>query len=149
MLTLIASFFLASAAQAAAPATQPIAAQSAPADWRTRPMTAGTWTWRNGADFSEALFSDSRGVQFTLRCTRSTRRVSFSRPGALASTPIRIATTSSERQLGPGNSVAFNDPLLDAIAFSRGRLWISAGGTMPLVLRSGAEPARAIEDCRS
>jgi hypothetical protein len=130
-------------------AAQPITTPPAPADWRTRPMTAGSWTWRTSADVSEAAFSDSRGIQFVLRCTRATRRVSFSRPGAPVSTPIRIATTSSERQLGIGNAVAANDPLLDAIAFTRGRLWVAAGATMPLVLRSAAEPARAVEDCRS
>jgi hypothetical protein len=45
--------------------------------------------------------------------------------------------------------VLANDPLLDAIAFSRGRLWVDVQGTSPLVLRSAAEPARSIEDCRS
>ena len=45
--------------------------------------------------------------------------------------------------------VLANDPLLDAIAFSRGRLWVDASGTMPLILRAAAEPARSIEDCRS
>jgi hypothetical protein len=123
--------------------------QSAPADWRTRPLTAGVWTWRGSAEASEAIFSDSRGPQLLIRCTRATRRVSFSRTGAPPAAPIRIATTSSERQLGPGNMVLAGDPLLDAIAFSRGRLWVDVQGTMPLVLRSAAEPARSIEDCRS
>nr|WP_314444310.1 hypothetical protein [uncultured Sphingomonas sp.] len=140
MLTLI----LAALQAAAAPLTQP-----APADWRTRPITAGAWTWRNAADASEAVFSDSRGALLVIRCTRATRRVSFSRTGTASATPIRIATTSSERQLPLGNMLLANDPLLDAIAFSRGRLWVDARGAMPLVLRSAAEPARAVEDCRS
>jgi hypothetical protein len=129
------------AAQAAAPT--PV-----PADWRSRPFTAGTWTWRFTPEASEALFSDPRGVQLVIRCTRATRRVSFSRIGAAPTSPIRIATTSSQRQLPPGNMVLASDPLLDAIAFSRGRLWVDAQGTMPLVLRAAAEPARSIEDCR-
>jgi hypothetical protein len=133
---------------AAAPATQP-ATQPAPTDWRTRPINAGVWTWRSSADSSEAVFSDSRGPQFIIRCSRATRRVTFSRVGTAQVTPIRIATTSSERQLAPGNMVLAADPLLDAIAFSRGRLWVDARGTMPLILRAAAEPARAIEDCRS
>lgn len=139
---------LAALQAAATPVPQP-ASQPAPADWRTRPITAGSWTWRNAPDSSEALFSDSRGVQLVIRCTRSTRRVSFSRTGVVPAAPIRIATTSSERQLGPGNMVLATDPLLDAIAFSRGRLWVDARGAMPLILRSAAEPARAVEDCRS
>lgn len=124
-------------------------APAAPADWRTRPLTAGAWTWRTMADSSEAIFSDSRGPQLTIRCTRSTRRISFFRTGALATVPIRVATTTGDRLLPVGNSLLANDPLLDAVAFSRGRLWFDAQGTMPLVLRSSPEPARAIEDCRS
>jgi hypothetical protein len=121
----------------------------APADWRVRPITAGVWTWRSSAEASEAIFSDSRGVQLVIRCTRATRRVSFSRTGAKPAAPIRIATTSSERVLPPGNMLLASDPLLDAIAFSRGRLWVDVRGSMPLVLRSAPEPARSIEDCRS
>ena len=131
-------------AVAAAPTSQ-----AAPTDWRTRPITAGVWTWRSTPDASEAIFTDSRGPQLVIRCTRATRRVSFSRTGAAPTVPIRIATTSSERQLAPGNMVLASDPLLDAIAFSRGRLWVDVQGMMPLVLRSAAEPARSIEDCRS
>ena len=135
---------LAALQTAAAPTLQP-----PPADWRTRPTTAGTWTWRTSPEASEALFSDSRGVQLTIRCTRATRRVNFSRAGATPAQPIRIATTSSERQLPLGNMLLASDPLLDAIAFSRGRLWVDVTGVMPLVLRSAPEPARAVEDCRS
>ncbi|WP_300974851.1 hypothetical protein [Sphingomonas sp. LHG3406-1] len=120
----------------------------APADWRARPTNAGTWTWRNAPDASEAIFSDSRGPQLVIRCTRATRRVSFSRTGGGPAAPIRIATTSSERALPPGNMLLASDPLLDAIAFTRGRLWVDVQGTLPLILRSAAEPARAIEDCR-
>jgi hypothetical protein len=126
-----------------------IAANPLPADWRERPVTAGAWTWRSTPESSEAVFSDQRGVQLVIRCTRATRRVSFSRTGASVAVPIRIATTSSQRALPPGNMVLANDPLLDAIAFSRGRLWVDASGTMPLLLRAAAEPARSIEDCRS
>jgi len=42
-----------------------------------------------------------------------------------------------------------NDPILDAIAFTRGRLWVGVSGMIPLIMRGAAEPARAIEDCRS
>lgn len=138
------SLLLALALQAA-PAVQ----ANPPADWRSRPLTAGNWTWRQTADGSEAIFSDSRGPQLILRCTRTTRRVSFSRTGAAPASPIRIATTSSQRQLPGGNMVLSSDPLLDAIAFSRGRLWVDVTGTMPLILRAAPEPARSIEDCRS
>ncbi|GAA4010325.1 hypothetical protein [Sphingomonas humi] len=139
-------FLLALAAFQAAAGALPA---TPPADWRNRPVTAGSWTWRGSPEASEATFSDSRGSQFTMRCTRATRRVSFSRIGAAPTSPIRIATTSSERQLPLGNMLLASDPLLDAISFSRGRLWVDVQGMMPLILRSAAEPARSIEDCRS
>ena len=120
-----------------------------PSDWRSRPITAGDWTWRGTPEASEAIFSDPRGPQLVIRCTRATRRLTFSRTGVAPTVPIRIATTSSQRQLAAGNMVLATDPLLDAIAFSRGRLWVDAAGAMPLFLRSAAEPARAVEDCRS
>ena len=41
-----------------------------------------------------------------------------------------------------------NDPLLDAIAFSRGRFVIEQTGQPPLVLPPHAEIGRVIEDCR-
>ena len=44
--------------------------------------------------------------------------------------------------------LAANDPLLDAIAFSRGRIVVSMPGTAALVVPARPEAARAIEDCR-
>ncbi len=126
-----------------------IVASPVPADWRVRPLTAGSWSWRGDALVSEATFSDPRGAQLVLRCVQATRRVMISRIGSVSTTPIRIATTSSQRVLPPGNMLLGGDPLLDAIAFSRGRLWVDVSGTMPLVVRAAAEPARAVEDCRN
>lgn len=39
------------------------------------------------------------------------------------------------------------DPLLDAIAFSRGRIAVGLPGTSAIVLPAWAEPARVVEDC--
>jgi len=138
---MLALFTLAAAQAALAP--------SPAIDWQQAPLTAGVWIWRSTPEASEAIFSDSRGPAFVLRCTRATRRVSFSRTGALPTAAIRLATTSSERLLPPGHMVLASDPLLDAISFSRGRLGVIVEGSFPLVLRSAPEPARAIEDCRS
>ena len=40
------------------------------------------------------------------------------------------------------------DPLLDAIAFSRGRFAVTMAGGSPLVVPAWPEAARTIEDCR-
>jgi hypothetical protein len=45
--------------------------------------------------------------------------------------------------------VAATDPLLDAIAFSRGRIATAASGAPMLAVASGPETTRVIEDCRS
>jgi hypothetical protein len=41
-----------------------------------------------------------------------------------------------------------NDPILDAMAFSRGRILVEAEGQQPIILPSWAEIARIVEDCR-
>ena len=40
------------------------------------------------------------------------------------------------------------DPLLDAIAFSRGRFTVESESGAMLVLPAWPEPARVVEDCR-
>ena len=126
----------------------PAAPAPLPVNWRAAPLHAGTWLYRTVPGGSEALFQTNLGVQFTIRCTLATRRVSFLRTGAPPTMLLRIMTTTSERTLPVGNTVASFDPVLDAIAFSRGRLAVAAAPAPMLVMPSWAEPARAIEDCR-
>jgi len=40
------------------------------------------------------------------------------------------------------------DPLLDAMALSKGRFAVAVEGAAPLILPSWAEVSRVIEDCR-
>ncbi|SDC10083.1 hypothetical protein SAMN05444678_101352 [Sphingomonas sp. YR710] len=47
-----------------------------------------------------------------------------------------------------GATFAANDPLLDRLAFSRGRFALAAPGLAQVVVPAWAEPARTIEDCR-
>lgn len=92
----------------------------------------------------------------TLRCDRAARQIYFSRAGS-DMRPLTIRTTSLTRALpvqstgGQPPYVAAalpaTDPLLDAIAFSRGRFVVEQSGT-PLVAPPYAEIGRTIEDCR-
>ena len=133
----------------AAPAAPPVAVPVVPpVNWRAAPLTAGTWVYRAIPGGSEAVFQTNLGPQFTVRCTLATRRVSFLRPGAAPGMLLRIMTTSSERTLPVGNAVASFDPVLDAIAFSRGRFAVAGAPAPMLIMPSWAEPARAIEYCR-
>jgi hypothetical protein len=45
-------------------------------------------------------------------------------------------------------SVSARDPLLDAMAFSRGRFAIEGGNLPPLRIPSWTEVSRVVEDCR-
>lgn len=113
----------------------------APADWSVAPLTPGDWA-RSG---SEASY----GGAFALRCEAG--RVTLSRLGAGAGQRLTIRTSYGERSL-PASSgaatLAASDPLLDQIAFSRGRFLVQADGLPPLILPAWPEPARVIEDCR-
>jgi hypothetical protein len=58
------------------------------------------------------------------------------------------ATRLSEGEASVGVSLPAGDPLLDAMAFSRGRIAIEVSGMAPLYLPAWPELARVIEDCR-
>ena len=127
-------------------AAAPAAAQVAPVSFeagKLLPLTPGQWTDAASATGSEARY----GAAFSLRCDRATRTVIISRPGA-APTVLTIATDSVTRNLPVGGRLLANDPLLDAIAFSRGRFLVSEGGAT-LAIPTWPEAARSIEDCRS
>lgn len=130
----------------------------APVDWQDWPRTPGTWTYQRDARGSRALFGTAgRDALAVLRCDRGERRLFLSRPGS-ATAPFTIRTTSTTRSVAaqptggtpPYAATAFapTDPLLDAIAFSRGRFTIEQAGTPALVLPPYAEIGRVIEDCR-
>ena len=130
----------------------------APVDWQDWPRTPGSWSYGRDARGSRALFGTAgQDALVVLRCDQGARRLFLSRSGG-ASTPFTIRTTSSTRSVAaqptgstpPYAATAFapNDPLLDAVAFSRGRFVVEQAGTSALVLPPYAEIGRVIEDCR-
>ena len=137
---------IAAAGQAVVPA--PTSAPAPQQHWRVAPVTAGTWTWRTFPGGSEALFSTPAGVQLTLRCTLASRTVALLRTGALPGVATAVRTTSLERTLPGGGVLGARDPLLDAVAFTRGRWSVEVAGLARLILPSWPEPARTVEDCR-
>lgn len=133
-------------ADRAPPARQPepTAAAAAPVgtgaqDWRDLPLAPGDWSYDSGT--SEARYGD-----FSLRCDSGRRQVVATRAGA--SGPLRLRTTYGERVLPAGGALPAEDPLLDEMAFSRGRFTVDGPGAAPLVLPAWPEPARVVEDCR-
>ena len=136
-------FSLALLAQAPPPARFP---PPPPIDWRVAQLASGQWRYRTVTGGSEAAWSDAAGkTQLSVICSLATRRVLLTRLGG--GVPVTIFTTGTTRLLVSPN-LAATDPLLDQIAFSRGRFAVAAPGAVLLVVPSWAEPARAIEDCR-
>jgi len=120
---------------------------------------AGTWVYATTTEGSAATFNNSSAQpQLTIRCTRSTRHVAILKPASAASPSMWIWTSSQAKSLpatfdASSGRVSVDlgayDPLLDAIASSRGRIGFSTSGLAALVVPPWAEVARVIEDCRA
>ena len=129
----------------------PAGAQSASAAfdaYRAYPATAGDWTHVVTAGGNEARF----GGHFIIRCDRATRLVLLQRlasPGSTAGAMIITTDTALRSFAASSVRLGARDPLLDAIAFSRGRFVVSGGGGTALILPSWPEAARSVEDCRN
>ena len=136
---LIAALLLAAAAPAAA--QQSVSSFEA---GKLLPLASGQWTYFATAGGSIAAY----GSHVQLRCDRTARTVTISRPNG-APAALTITTDSVTRSLPPSGQLIATDPLLDAIALSRGR-FIVWGGTWPAIaVPSWPEAARSIEDCRN
>ncbi|MEA3061916.1 MAG: hypothetical protein QOJ94_1697 [Sphingomonadales bacterium] len=118
-------------------------------DWRDLPLSAGDWTYAAAPEGSRALFG---GGVFTLRCDAARREIELARIAAGAGT-MTVTTSYGTRSLAlPAEGVArlpAADPLLDQMAFSRGRFTIEVEGLERLVIPAWPEPARVVEDCRA
>jgi hypothetical protein len=136
-----------------APAPPPPPAPPPVAAWQDGPLTAGDWSYEPQAR-PRAAFA-RQGPLFVVECTDD-RRIRLARIGGDApASGLTIRTTFGQRTLpaageGPATSatLAASDPLLDEIAFSRGRFLVHVDGVPDLVLPAWPEPARVIEDCR-
>lgn len=142
-----------------APAPSPMPAP-APENWIDAARTPGDWTYRSATGGSVALYGEAQtDARFSIRCDSSARSITFSRAGNAASTvPMRILTETAQRTLnaqptGGGLpyltvTVPARDPLLDAMALTKGRFAVEVAGTPTLYLPAWAEVTRVIEDCR-
>ena len=155
--TIAALLALASASGVSA---QTAVATVAPAiDFSMAAAAPGSWVYSAQPGASEARFIGAGGtVRLTLRCIRATRQVSISHASGVPSPTISVWTSTAARAL-PARfepttmrvtaNVSAYDPLLDAIAFSRGRIAVTLAGSAALVVPAWPEAARTIEDCRN
>ena len=84
--------------------------------------------------------------------------VTVAKPASGAAPLLMLWSTSGSRNLlasyNPATAritaqLASTDTLLDALAFSRGRIGVGVSGTPPLVAPAWPEIARVVEDCRA
>ncbi|MDE2619184.1 MAG: hypothetical protein KGL54_03365 [Sphingomonadales bacterium] len=138
-----------------APTAQP--ATPPPADWRDAPQTAGTWRWSAATGRSTASYGlPAASPVASLSCTSPGETILWTSSEAAGPVPLVVTTTSTRRLLtaepvaGGGVAVLLpaRDPLLDAMAFSRGRFMIEVAGFPALYLPAWPEVSRVIEDCR-
>ena len=122
-------------------------------DWEHAPVTPGDWVWSNAGGRSVATFANGL---LQLRCEREQGAVVMTRRGnATAQVPMTVSTSAMTRTVtatsttgGLAVSLTARDPLLDAMAFSRGHFAVEVPGVAPVYAPSWPEVSRVIEDCR-
>lgn len=151
------------------PAPAPVVAPPAPislsidpadyTDFADKPHTPGTWFYSQTSADSRAVFGTSaRDAVFMMRCDKATRRISLNRPTTLrGQQKMRVDTETASLEfnantLGEGSILAAEfaatDPILDAMAITKGRFAITSPRATPLYIPAWVEVSRVIEDCR-
>lgn len=132
--------------------TPPPPPAEAPGDWRDAPLSPGEWRYDNQGR-SIAYYGPPAAPSLALRCDGGA--VALTRSGGDGGQTLTITTTFGERTVRAetqGTSavatLSAGDPLLDQIAFSRGRFMVQGGGGAPLFVPAWPELARVVEDCR-
>jgi hypothetical protein len=111
--------------------------------WMDAPATPGDWSYANGV----ATFGQAGVARLTLSCANGAVRIAYQGSSAERLT-FRTETISRAVAASAGvASLAARDPLLDAIAFSKGRFALEAGNET-LYVPAYPEISRVIEDCR-
>jgi len=130
------------------PAPPPVAT-----DWRYAPLTPGVWTWRVEGGRSIASFGIAGAPPLvTFACEGGSVVIVWTRVPAASS--VTLTTTYGARTLpatarpsGTAAALGPRDPMLDQIAFSRGRIMLAADGSAA-IMPAWAELSRVVEDCR-
>lgn len=146
---------------ALAGAILPVAAHAqAPAvgNYSSARIADGSWTYVASPSGGEARFVNSSGqAQLLLTCTRATRQIAIARPSPVAAPMLQVWASNAARNLpaafNPATRLATatlpaTDPLLDALALSRGRLAVAVGGQPAIVPPAWGEITRVVEECR-
>ena len=129
-------------------ASRPTLPPSPMPGWEDMALTPGSWRYNADGSGSMAVYGSAAGASFSLRCSPS-RQVLLAREEVTALGRMTIRTSSTTRGFdGTEAALSPSDPILDAIAFSRGRFSVDSPGLPLLIIPAWPEPARVIEDCR-
>lgn len=145
-----------------APAPKPVPVER---NWIDRPQTPGDWSYVAEPGETLALFGSPGAIKLVFACDLDTRKVSMVRPLSAmgqGDVAMRISAETTSRPLiaarvagSPGQAPAraiatldARDPLLDAMAITRGRFAVEVEGEPGLYVPAWAEVTRVIEDCR-
>lgn len=153
-----------------APEPSPIVVAPAPApplitapafeNWMDAPATPGNWSYHADSSGTIAMFGQANSEpRFALRCNPARGVISLLRAGTgTGNIPLRIRTESAERMVTATQQgdqlptlradITARDPLLEAMAFSKGRFAVKTAGLPTLYIPAWPEVTRVIEDCR-
>lgn len=116
--------------------------------WEDMALTPGGWRYSSDASGSRAVYGSSAGASFSVNCSPA-RQILLTREGIAPDGRMTIRTSSTARSFaGASAALAPSDPILDAIAFSRGRFSVESPGAASLIIPAWPEPTRVVEDCR-
>jgi hypothetical protein len=127
--------------------------------WLDWPLSQGSWVYRRDDRGSIALYgTPGADALVMLRCDKGRRVLFLSRAGVAASgmtvrTSFSLKSLSAQATGGQppyvASEIALTDPILDAMAYSRGRIAIEAGGLQSIAIPVWSEIGRVVEDCRA
>ena len=137
------------------PAEVTTPAPPAAKNWIDNPRTPGTWRYRGPRNGTAEYVSPQGAVLLQLECTADRDVTLAVRGNAPSASAIVVRTETASRTLSADaregwveTRLAARDPLLDAMAITRGRFAVETSGLSTLYLPPWAEVTRAIEDCR-
>ena len=127
--------------------------------WTDWPIEAGVWSYAKDDRGSIARFGAvGKDAVVMLRCDKARARLYLSRAAnAGGSMTVRTSSTSKAVAMQPtgapspyvASELIVSDPLLDAMAFSRGRIALELPGAQNIAIPIWSEIGRVTEDCRS
>lgn len=143
------------------PTPTPVALAPSYDNYLDAPQTPGDWQYSEVQSGSQAIFGEGNASDrtFVLGCNEASRQVTLARrSNSSIARQARIRTETTERvlRMQPGEmspsalqvSIAAGDPLLDAMAITKGRFAIETEGMPTLYIPAWPEISRVIEDCR-